>query len=268
MKKTLTAIAAVAALTACTSGRTNMLVLYYSQEGATRKVAEEIAARTGADIEAFDVETPYSGTFDETVERCLKERSEGVTPALNPLSSDISGYDVIFLGYPIWFGTYAPPVAALLGELNLDGKTIVPFCTFGSGGLQSSVSDLRKALPNADIREGYGIRVARISKVGEEVERFLVLGGFKEGKAEAYPDYSAQAPVTEEQAAIFEAACSGYPMPLGKPVTAGMRETPAGTDYLFEAEGNGPDGSVSRSKIYVTVPREEGGVPEFTMVVR
>ena len=268
MNKMVTVITTAAVLTACSSGQPKMLVLYYSQEGATQKVAETIASLTGADIERFDVESPYSGSFEETIQRCLKEREEGVSPELRPISADLSKYDVVFLGYPIWFGTIAPPVAALLKEVDLEGKTVVPFCTFGSGGLQSSTADLKLALPGADIRDGYGIRAARIAKVGEEVERFLILGGYKDGEAEAYPDYSAQEPVTEEQAAIFDAACSDYQYPLGKPVAAGSRKTPSGVDYLFTAEGAGPDGRVSQSKIYVTVPKEEGSKPEFTMVVR
>ena len=72
MKKIITAIVVAVALSACTSQQPKMLVLYYSQEGTTQKVAEEIAAQTGADIERIDVTEPYSGNFEETIQRCLK----------------------------------------------------------------------------------------------------------------------------------------------------------------------------------------------------
>lgn len=268
MKKIMTALAVAAAMSACTSQQPKMLVLYYSQEGTTQKVAEQIAAELGADIERFDVEEPYTGNFQETIERCLKEREEGVSPKAKPIASDISQYDIIFLGYPIWFGTYAPPVAALLKDINLDGKVVVPFCTFGSGGLYSSAADLRQAFPGADVREGFGIRSARIDKLQPELERFLIVGGFKEGEVETYPDYSEQVPVTEEQVAIFDAACSDYQFPLGTPISVGSRETSTSVDYLFTVESMGRDGKPAQSKVYVVVPKSADARPEFTIVVR
>lgn len=268
MKKSLVVLAAAAILASCSTNQPKMLVLYYSQSGTTQKVAEEIATQTGADIERFDVVDPYNGSYDETIQRFQKEKESGVSQVAKPLSSDLSKYDVVFLGYPIWFGTYAPPVAALLKGVNLDGKVVVPFCTFGSGGLEGSVKDLRKALPGADIREGYGIRAARIGNAAAEVDRFLILGGYKEGTAEEYPEYSAQEPVTDAEAAIFDAACSSYQFPLGTPVSFGKRETSSSTDYLFTATNVGRDGNVSESKIYVTVGKAAGSVPEFTRVVR
>ena len=120
------------------------MVLYYSQTGATRAVAEEIARMTGADIESIDVVQPYDGTYQETILRCNEERANGVLPELAPLKSDLSDYDLIFLGYPIWYGGCAHPVLSLLKNTEVGEKTIVPFCTFGSGGLESSYSDIER----------------------------------------------------------------------------------------------------------------------------
>lgn len=244
---------------------TKALVLYYSQTGTTRAVAEEIASRTGADIASFDVTEPYDGSFDETVERCLTERATGKKPVLKAPDCDFSKYGLIFLGYPIWFGTYAPPVEALIASEKFEGKVIVPFCTFGSGGLQSSTADLVKALPEADIREGYGVRTARIGKASAEIGRFLIENGWTEGKAEPLPEYSEQVPVSEKEAAIFDEACSGYQFPLGTPVSCGSRKTADGMDYLFTAETEDLDGNSSSSTIYIEV---RDGKAEFTQVVR
>ena len=124
-----------------------VLVLYYSQTTHTKTVAQEIATRLGADIEEIALVEPYDGEFKETIERCMKERKERVTPELKPLTGNIADYDVIFIGYPIWFGTYAPPIFTWLEQVDLSGKKVVPFCTFGSGGLESSVKDLAEAEP-------------------------------------------------------------------------------------------------------------------------
>ncbi len=91
-----------------------VLVLYYSQTTHTKTVAQEIATRLGADIEEIALVEPYDGEFKETIERCMKERKERVTPELKPLTVNIADYDVIFIGYPIWFGTYAPPLPPCL----------------------------------------------------------------------------------------------------------------------------------------------------------
>ena len=60
----------------------------------------------------------------------------------------LKAYDVIYLGYPIWGGTYAAPVVTLVKKYDFAGKTIVPFCTFGSGGLESSSADLAEHHPD------------------------------------------------------------------------------------------------------------------------
>lgn len=268
MKSTLLSLALMATiLTGCTKPQ-KTLVLYYSQTGTTQTVAEELQKQLGADIERIEATIPYDSDFQATIERSGKERENGVTPEINPLKVNLDDYDVIFIGYPIWFGTYAMPIATLVKENAFEGKTIVPFCTFGSGGLGSSTEALKEALPKANIKQGYGIRQARIEAAPKELERFLIENGFKDGTVTPLPEYSEQVPVTEEDSLIFDAACSGYQFPLGTPVTVGKRETSESTDYKFTAKSIGFDGQEGTSTIFVTVSNEEGAKPEFTEVVR
>ena len=266
MKHLFLAIAAIATmLTSCNSQK--VLILYYSQTGTTQVVAEELQNQLGADIERIDVAEAYDGDFMATVQRFNEERQSGFVPTLLPLKSNLDKYDTIFIGYPVWSGTYAPAIAALLNSANLDGKTVVSFCTFGSGGLNTSTADLVKALPNSTVKEGYGVRAARLHAVQAEVNRFLIENGYKEGSIEALPEYSEQVPVTEEDVEIFNAACSDYQFPLGTPVTVGKRSTAGSEDYLFTVSSGSPfGGAASTSSIYVTVA--DGGKPEFTVVVR
>jgi hypothetical protein len=100
------------------------------------------------------------------------------------LKKKIANYDIIFLGYPIWFGTYANPIITLVKEQDFAGKTIVPFCTFGSGGLNTSSDALKKALPKATIKKGYGVRTARVNAAAKELDRFLKENGYKKGSVE------------------------------------------------------------------------------------
>lgn len=152
MKHLLLAIAALATMfTSCNTQK--VLILYYSQTGTTQVVAEELQKQLGADIERIDVAEAYDGDFMATVQRFNEERQSGFVPTLLPLKSNLDRYETIFIGYPVWSGTYAPAVAALLNSANLDGKTVVSFCTFGSGGLNTSTADLVKALPNSTVRK-------------------------------------------------------------------------------------------------------------------
>ena len=256
-------------MTVITSGfAQKKLVLYYSETGSTKTVAEELQKQLNADIEAIEAVKPYSGNFQETMQRGQREMQSGETPALKPLKSKIADYDVIFLGYPIWFGTYAMPIATLVKDNDFAGKTIVPFCTFGSGGLNTSSDALTKALPKAKIQKGYGVRTARVAAAAKELDRFLKENGYKEGTVAPLLAYSAQQPVTDADKAIFDAACSSYQFPLGTPLTVGKRTTDESIDYEFKVKSSGFGGGESTSTIYVTVGKEEGAKPEFTEVVR
>ena len=247
------------------------LVVYYSQTSNTKTVAQEMASRLGADIKEIQAVKPYDGDFQATISRSMKDRQDGVKPEIKPLDVDFSKYDVIFLGYPIWFGTYAPPVETFLEQVDLSGKKIVPFCTFGSGGLDSSVKDLAARQPKADILPGYGVRAARMKAVPQEVDQFLKAGGFIKGEYTKLAPFPEQHAVSADESAIFDKAVGDYPMINAKAETVAQRTIPGGVEYLFTAKdtprGAGqqmpPAGSM---KVYVTVL--DGQAPEFTQVVR
>ena len=248
-----------------------MLVLYYSQTSNTKAVAQEIAKKLSADMEEMVAVQPYDGDFQATIERSMQEREQGITPEIQPLKSDITQYDVIFLGYPIWFGTYAPPVITWLNQVDLSGKKIVPFCTFGSGGLESSVKDLSEAEPKAEILPGYGVRTARLEVMPKEIDQFLKAGGFLEGEYTKLEEFPEQHPVTEEEAAIFDAAVGDYPMIHAQAKTVASRSIPEGVEYLFTAidlprEDRPNMPAAGEMTIYVTVTENEA--PAFTKVIR
>jgi flavodoxin len=267
MKKLLLSIAMMTFVTSAFAQK--KLVLYYSETGSTKTVAEVLQKQLNADIEAIEAVKPYSGNFQETMQRGQREMQSGENPALKPLKSKIADYDVIFLGYPIWFGTYANPITTLVKENDFAGKKIVPFCTFGSGGLNTSSDALAKALPKAKIQKGYGVRTARVAAAEKELDRFLKENGYKKGTVKPLPAYSAQQPVTEADKAIFDAACSSYQFNLGTPLTVGKRTTDDSIDYEFKVKSSGfGGGGESTSTIYVTVGKQQGAKPEFTQVVR
>lgn len=266
MKKLILSVLACAGMMSCTGGQPKTLILYYSQEGSTETVAMEIARQTGWDFERFDVTPAYDGDFNATVQRTSQESQSGAVPSLVPLKSKLSQYDRIFLGFPIWGGKFATPVQSLLNAENLNGKTIVTFCTFGSGGLNTGTDALAKALPTANVTAGYGCRAARMAAVPAEVERFLVSGGYVEGTTVELPDFSESQPVSEADVEIFNQACSSYQFPLGTPKEVASRTVGNATEYRFTVASSGFGGGGSSTVIYVIA--EPGRTPEFTQVIR
>ena len=273
LKLILAIVAAMVATVSCGAKKEapkKVLVLYYSQTSNTKTVAQEIATRLGADTEEIIPVKPYDGDFQATIARCSPERQEGIVPDIKPVKANLAQYDVIFIGYPIWFGTYAPPVAAFLNEADLSGKKIVPFCTFGSGGLESSVKDLAEKQPKAEILPGYGVRAARMAAVPKEVDQFLKAGGFIKGDYTKLKAFSEQYPVNDKESAIFDQAVGDYPMIRAKAKSVASRSIPGGTEHLFFATDQprpgGPQMPAGEMKVYVTAL--EGEAPVFTRVVR
>ena len=223
-----------------------------------------------ADIEAIEAVTPYGTDYKATIERSQKEREKGITPKIKPVKANIAKYDVIFLGYPIWYGTYAPPIATWLKKVDLSGKTVVPFCSFGSGGLESSVKDLAAKQPKAKILESYGVRAARMKSMPNEVDQFLKAGGFIEGPYVKLEEFSPQHPVSYTERAIFNGALENYSMIKAEAVSVATRHIPYGIEYLYIAKNlpreDRPDMPLTEMQIYVTVAN--GEMPVFTKVVR
>lgn len=266
-------VVAVTAASCCSNKdeEQKVLVLYYSQLGNTKAVADEIATKLNADIEEIVCVNPYDTSFRATIARCMEEREAGILPEIQPVKADLSKYDVIFLGYPVWFGTYAPPVTTWLNGVDLSGKKIVPFCTFGSGGLESSAKDLAEKQPGAEILPGYGVRAARLEAMPAEVDQFLKANGFLEGEFTELDAFAEQHEVSDEEAAVFNAAVDGYPMLNAQAKSVAIRAIPNGTEYLFTAQDmpreENPDmPPAGELQVYVTVAN--GQAPVFTRVVR
>lgn len=262
MKKLLALVCSAMMFASCGAQKEKALVVYYSQSNTTKTVAQEIQKQLGCDIAEIECVEPFTGDFNAVVSRWQEDQKAGKLPELKPLAKNISDYDVIFLGYPIWGGVYASPISSFLKTADFNGKKLVPFCTFGSGGLNTSVDELKKNVKNATILEGYGIRQARIANVSSEVDQFLIKGRFKQGTLEQLPDFSAQKECTDQEKEIFTEATSGYQFPLGEATSVAQRKINGGTEYLFNVEGqNG-----AKSQIYVIA--KDGAKPEFTQVVR
>ena len=156
------------------------LVVYFSNTGNTKSLAEKIAEITGSDIYELIPKTPYTSedlNYNDNNSRANKEMNdETARPEINGALENIANYDTILLGYPIWWGTCPRIINTFLESYDFSGKTIMPFCTSGSSNITTSVSVIKTACPDADVKEGMR---ATSSASNEQIERWLNNNGFK-----------------------------------------------------------------------------------------
>lgn len=131
------------------------IVIFYTWAGHTKEMVKIIAAQTDADILEVLPVTPYSTNYGTVVDQAKKEINAGFHPPIKKMDYDLSAYDVVYIGTPIWWGTMAPPIATFLSENDLSGKTVMPFSTHGGGGKGHSDKDIAKLCPNATVLDMY-----------------------------------------------------------------------------------------------------------------
>ena len=141
--------------------------------GNTKIVADYISEITGAD--QFEIVThKYDGmAYTPLIELAKKEAAAGELPPYEGAAPDLSGYDTVFIGGPVWWGTYPQVMFTLFKDINLDGKTVIPFTTHEGSGLASCASDVRKAFPKANITGEFSIYGHEVRGGKTKVEKWL-----------------------------------------------------------------------------------------------
>lgn len=134
------------------------LIAYFSAGGVTRRAAEELAAVTGADLFEIRPAEPYSSADLDWRNKESRSSREMKDPASRPSIAegklDLSAYDTIYIGYPIWWGVAPRPVNTFIEENDLSGKKLVIFATSGGSGIDYALRDMRKTYPDLDFVSG------------------------------------------------------------------------------------------------------------------
>ena len=151
------------------------LVVYFSRSGNTESVAERIAERVDADV--FEIETvqEYPENYDELLDYARNEQRSAARPELSEHIDDIERYDVIFLGYPNWWGDMPMPLYSFLDEYDLSDKTIMPFVTSGGSGFSRTIRSIESEEPEATVLDGLSIRDRRVhdSSTDRAIEEWI-----------------------------------------------------------------------------------------------
>ena len=150
-----------------------ILVAYFSHSGNTRVLANSIHKITGGDMFEIQAVQPYPDDYDACVQQAKQELNSGHKPALKTRIENSTLYDVVFIGYPIWWGTIPAPVRTLLSEYDFSGKTIAPFCTHEGTGLGRSVTDIAKLCTKSTLLDAVAIRGGEVKTAQNRVAEWL-----------------------------------------------------------------------------------------------
>ena len=196
MKRIITAVLALLMVTGCnaqnkqevkSSNKNNMsksIVIFFShagdnysvgniEVGNTKIVADYITEIKGAD--QFEIVThKYDGmAYMPLIELAKEEANKGELPPYEGTAPDLSQYDTVFIGGPVWWGTYPQVMFTLFKDINLDGKTVIPFTTHEGSGLASCASDVKKAFPKAKVTGEFSIYGHEVRTGKAKVEKWL-----------------------------------------------------------------------------------------------
>ncbi|WP_296883897.1 flavodoxin [Thomasclavelia sp.] len=137
-----------------------VLVVYFSHGGNTQKLAKEISDQVGGDFRRIEPVNAYP-EGDELYDYTEQEQADDARPEIQDLNIDMSKYDTVFIGYPIWWYTYPQVILTFFDNYDLTGKTIVPFVTHGGSGMSGTEDDMREYLSDKDVTVLDGLAVSR-----------------------------------------------------------------------------------------------------------
>lgn len=149
------------------------LVVYFSRSGNTENVAKSIQSQTNSDIFELVPVTPYSDDYDTVADVAQEEQSSNARPAISETIENIQQYDVIYVGFPIWWGDMPMILYTFFDTYDLSEKTIAPFCTSGGSGLSDTVNEIRSLEPNATVLDGLHIGSESSSQPDEAVSQWI-----------------------------------------------------------------------------------------------
>ena len=162
----------------------NKIVIFFShagdnysvgniEVGNTKIVADYISEITGA--AQYEIVThKYDGmAYTPLINLAKEEANKGELPPYEGTAPDLSQYDTVFIGGPVWWGTYPQVMFTLFKDINLDGKTVIPFTTHEGSGLANCISDVKKAFPKATVTKGFSIYGHEVRGGKAKVEKWL-----------------------------------------------------------------------------------------------
>ena len=151
-------------LSACSQKKTEtnmkqkVLVVYFSATGTTKDAAQQLAEVTGADLHEIKPEQPYTDADldwnDKQSRSSVEMQDKHSRPAITNKLQNMQDYDVVYVGFPIWWYTCPTIINTFMEAYDFQGKTVIPFATSGGSNIKKACGDLKAAYPNLNWKEG------------------------------------------------------------------------------------------------------------------
>lgn len=165
----------------------NTLIAFYSRadenyvngmiktldRGNTEVAADIIQKLTDANMFKIEQMQPYSKDYNECIAQAQADQKRNARPELKSYPETIEPYDVIYLGYPNYWGTMPMAVFTFLEHFDFNGKIIKPFCTHEGSGMGNSVKDIEKLCPGAKVEKGLAIRGGSVERYEREIAQWI-----------------------------------------------------------------------------------------------
>ncbi len=149
------------------------IIIYYSRSGNTESIARVIAEATGAKMLRIDVKEPYAEAYSDMTDIARDEVRRKARRELKTEIPDLSGYEVVYLGSPYWWGSLSVPMSTFLMDHNLAGKTVYPFITSGSSSPSGALSRIRELCPAATMGEHFYVPGSDARDAGADIRAWL-----------------------------------------------------------------------------------------------
>jgi flavodoxin len=163
------------------------LIIYYSRAGEnytsgglvnlpvgnTEVVANTIANITNGDCFKIDTIKTYPQSYSKCTEVAKTEQNEGLRPKLKEYLDNIDDYDIVYVGYPNWWGTMPMAMFTQLEKLNFNGKTVMPFCTHEGSKMGHSEEDIIKICKGAKVKKGLPIQGSTVKESKSKIEKWI-----------------------------------------------------------------------------------------------
>ena len=163
------------------------IVLYFSRSGQnysngsivnlsrgnTAVAAEIIHDICDADLFEVKPVVEYPDDYMKCTDVAKDELNKNARPAVSEMPENLSQYDTIFIGGPVWWGTYPMPMFTVLEQLDWTGKTVLPFSTHEGSGLGDIMSDMRRVCAGANVRGGLAIHGSNVAAARADIEKWI-----------------------------------------------------------------------------------------------
>jgi len=150
-----------------------ILIAYFSHTGTTEGIADQIHKLVGGDLVKIETVTPYSDNYQELRGVAEQEMKDNARPELSTHIDNMDEYDVIFVGYPIWWHTAPMAIYTFIESYDLSGKTVVPFCTSSSSDIEESMPAIKELCPNSTILDGLTVHQEDASSAQDDVSKWV-----------------------------------------------------------------------------------------------